>query len=677
MGRWLVGVDVGGTFTDLVALDRDSGAVRVAKVSTAARNQAEGLMEGLAALGDDLQGEVQQVVHGTTVATNAVLERKGAATGLITTAGFRDVLELRRRDRPHQYGLQGSFQPLVPRWHRFELPERIDAEGRVVRPLELDGLPAILETLQADGVAALAVCFLNSYANPVHEQAVAREIQSRWPNEFVSVSHEVLPEIREFERTSTTVLNAYVQPLMTRYLQSVERRLAEVGVRRDLLVVKSNGGLAPSEVARLFPVTTMLSGPAAGVVAGAAIGRHAGGRDIVTCDMGGTSLDVCLVSDGKVAIKTDSYLDFGLQCGIPMADIHTMGAGGGSIAFVGSDGVLQVGPVSAGADPGPAAYGRGGTRPTVTDANLVLGRLGGPGSPGLGGRLVLDPALAARAIEAEVARPLGLSVEQAAEAIVTLTNTRIASALRLVSIERGYSPRELMLVPFGGAGPLHASAMLRELELGRVVVPRYPGNTSALGCLLGETRFDFVRAVRKPLGQVARELASMVEALVEEGRMRLARGDLDQGGARQEVVADLSYLGQSHTIPVHFDPLRDDTDAIRASFEAEYRRRFGRLVPDAELVLTSLRASVIGTREGLDLERLAPDAATTPSPVRRQRMRLADGWGEAPVYRRDELPVGYELLGPALVEQADSTVYLEERVAGTVDRAGNLVMERM
>ena len=470
MSSIMIGVDVGGTFTDVFVMDEATGAARVAKVPTTRPDQSGGFLDGIGSRVGDLS-QVAVVVHGTTAGTNALLERKGARIGVITTQGLRDVLEMRRRDRPHTWGLRGDFTPVVPRDLRLEVPERTLADGSLRTPVDLDAVRAAARDLLDRGCLAVAILFANAYANPENEARAVEAVRAIWPNPHVSASHEILPEIREYERFSTTALNAYLQPEVSGYLNRLETALKAGGFDGEFMIVQSNGGVMAVETACRLPVRTALSGPAAGVIAAGYIAETAGFPNIITGDMGGTSFDVSLIAEGQSILSPQTSIDFGLVVRTPMIEITTIGAGGGSIAWVDKGGLLNIGPESAGSTPGPVAYGLGNTRPTVTDANVVLGRID-PENP-IGGKLDrLDVAAAARAIDEHVGRPLGLSTLAAAEAILRVANSRMAGAIRLVSIERGFDPKKFAFMPFGGgATPITSAADLQNLGFDIVIFP--------------------------------------------------------------------------------------------------------------------------------------------------------------------------------------------------------------
>jgi len=696
----LVGVDVGGTFTDVFFYDPASGRSAVAKVPSTRGDQSVGFLEGIGARVDDL-ARVATVVHGTTVGTNALLERKGARSGLITTAGFRDVLEMRRRDRPRTWGLVGSFEPVIPRDLRLEVAERTLADGTVRRPVDPAEVAAAARTLLERGAESVSIVFVNAYANPANEAAALEAVRAVWPNAYVAASSQILPEIREFERASTTSLNAYLQPVVARYLERLEGGLGAGGFSGETLIVQSNGGVMSVETARARPIRTALSGPAAGVIAGAHIAASAGFPNVITCDMGGTSFDVSLVADGESVLAPETSIDFGLVVRAPMIEIATIGAGGGSIARVDRGGLLQIGPESAGSDPGPACYGLGNERPTVTDANVLLGRI--DAARPIGGKLArLDTAAAERAIATHVGAPLGLDAVAAAEAIVRVANARMAGAIRLVSIERGHDPKAFVAMPFGGGGSLHAGALIREVGLAKALVPPYPGVTSALGCVIADMRHDFVHT----LNGLADSLdTAAVEAemtrTAEAGRALLDRSagpggaGIGGGGGFERVDTvyefDMSYLGQTHTVAVPFAPQPDGRidltrERLAAAFEAAYHKAYGSLLDGVAMRVLNLRTSVIGRRPKFPLERLSPTARaagadragglTTDAARIGTRRVYADGrWHDAPVYARLDLPEAAHIPGPAILEQPDTTIFVDPGLHATVDRLGNVILE--
>src|SRR2546423_1097069 len=484
----IVGIDVGGTFTDLFRFDSSARSFTTAKVPSRRGDEAQGFLNGLRAVGGAAQGSI---VHGTTVGTNTLLERRGPKIGVITTRGFRDVLEMRRRDRRRSWGLGGDFTPIADRDMRLEVRERTLADGAVRSAVSEDEVCAAAKLLIERGAQAVAVIFINAYANAANERAALAAVREVWPNDYVTASHEVLSEIREFERAPTAAINAFLQPVVASYMAKLEAALAG---ESKLHIVQSNGGIMSTVTARKLPVRTALSGPAAGVVAGAALAKAAGFDNLITCDLGGTSFDVSVIANGKAAIAAQTTIEFGLVIRTPMVEITTIGAGGGSIASVDRGGLLQVGPESAGSVPGPACYGQGNTRPTLTDAQVVLGRINAQRPLGAGLKS-LDVEAAKRAIAEHVGTPLGLDATAAAAAIVQVADARLARAIRLVSLERGHDPARFVAMPVGGGGALHLRALIREIGLRSAVVPRFPGITSALGCVLADLRHDTVQTV--------------------------------------------------------------------------------------------------------------------------------------------------------------------------------------
>ena len=681
MSTRMIGVDVGGTFTDVFLLDEASGTARVGKVPTTRPDQSGGFLDGISAQVADL-AEISVVVHGTTAGTNALLERKGAKTGVITTAGLRDVLEMRRRDRPRTWGLRGDFTPVVSREYRLEVPERTLADGTIRTRVDLSAVRAAARELLNQGCVAVSIQFAHAYANHENEAAAVAAVREIWPNPHVSASHEILPEIREFERFSTTALNAYLQPEISGYLDRLQSALKSGGFGGEFLIVQSNGGVMSVDIACRFPVRTALSGPAAGVIAAGYIAQTAGFPDVITGDMGGTSFDVSLISGGQSSLSAQTSIDFGMVVRTPMIEITTIGAGGGSIAWVDPGGLLNIGPESAGSDPGPVAYGLGNDRPTVTDANIVLGRID-PDGP-IGGKLDrLDVEAARAAIDAHVGSPLSLSTEHAAEAILRVANSRMAGAIRLVSIERGHDPKRFAFMPFGGGGALHAGAMLADVGISRAIIPRYPGVTSAMGCVIADMRQNFVQTVNSGLDQLdtsdlVRFMQSHVDtgmAVLDAARTRFERRDIT-------FELDMAYVGQTHTVAVpltvsiengQVEPPR--LEEIADSFDQTYLGLYGRLLDRGVRRVLNLRSAVAGIRPKFDLTTLAPVGTCFPEPKSTRRVHFDDQWYETRIYDRLALPVGSIVAGPAILEQLDTTVLIEPHLQGRVDMFGNTILE--
>jgi len=675
--RYIIGVDVGGTFTDLFFVDQKTGEAFTGKLPSTLENQSIGLIEGILRALPDFSG-IDTIVHGTTVGTNALLERKGSQTGLITTEGFEDVLEMRRRDRPETWGLRGDYRPVIQRNLRLGVAERTLASGQIERPLDeqavLDRAKALLEA----GCEALCIAFINSYANSENEQRAGEIARSVWPNDHVTVSSDILPEIREFERVSTAVLNAYLQPKMARYLNQLGSQMRQNAFEGDILIVQSNGGVMTLWSAADQPVRTALSGPAAGVIAARFIGQSAGFDNLITCDMGGTSFDVSVVAEGRSALAAQSSIDFGMVVRTPMIEINTIGAGGGSIAWIDGAGLLQIGPQSAGSNPGPVCYGLGNEDPTVTDANLVLGRINADRP--IGGKLDrLDVDKARRAINDKIALPLGISDMEAAEAIIQVANARMAGAIRIVSIERGHDPAKFTAMPFGGGGALHIGALIREVGLKSGLVPRYPGVTSALGCVIADMRHDAVKTINRTIGDLNdAELLNAAETLWQTCHARITASETAVFDAIEEdIEADMLYAGQTHSVQVKLAGRHAlNSIDLKAAFEGAYRAQIGQPLDNIPIRLINLRVAAVAKRPNLDLRAMAPkDGVMLQDAFLEMRSIWADGiWQEAPVYDRLALGVGQKCMGPALLEQADTTIFVDPGLIGEVDEFGNLII---
>lgn len=681
--KTVVGVDVGGTYTDVFFLNEADGSCDVAKVPTTRGDQSQGIRNGIQQRLDHL-GDISTIVHGTTVGTNALLERKGARCGVITTKGFRDVLEMRRRDRPQTWGLWGKFDPIVPRDLRAEVDERVLADGTLLEQVDPGEVQAAARLLLERGADSVCVFFINSYANQENERIAVTAVREIWPSEHVTASSEILPEVREFERASTASLNAYLQPPVGDYLERLESGLRDGGFGGQVLIVQSNGGVMAVETARRFPVRTALSGPAAGVIAAAHIAGSAGFPNVITCDMGGTSFDVSLIADGKSALFPQTSIDFGMVIRTPMIEITTIGAGGGSIAWVDRGGLLQVGPESAGSDPGPVCYGLGNDRPTVTDANVVMGRINAERP--IGGKLErLDVEAAKAAIMKHVAEPLGLDVMTAAEAIIRVANAKMAGAIRLVSVERGHDPKNFSAMPFGGGGALHTGALIKEVGLKSALVPRYPGVTSALGCVIADMRHDRVMTINQMLEDLdVQALDRQMSETAATGQKLLDKADVVFEGTEYLFELDMHYLGQTHTVSVplalQFGQGTTGVTAavIRDAFEKTYRQTYGRLLDGIAIRIMNLRVTVVGRRPKFDLSILAPkgDDGVETGPTGARRVWAEGTWHEAATYERLALLQGTRVPGPAILEQPDTTIFIDPDLEGRVDDFGNLVITR-
>lgn len=677
-----VGIDTGGTFTDVCVLEESSHRVFVKKVSSTPSNPAAGILTGLRAAVEGLAGgalsDIAHFAHGTTVGTNALLTERGAKTGLITTAGFRDLLELARGRRPKLYDLQADKPtPLVPRDRRFGVRERTRHDGRVQIPLDGSEVRAIARELRAQNVESIAVCLLYSYVTPEHEQEIARILAEEIPGVFISVSSEVLPEFREYERLSTTVTDAYIGPVVALYLRQLRNDLGELGVTAVPHVTQSNGGVARFEAAERHPSRLVLSGPSTGVVGAALAAEAAGWPDIITFDMGGTSSDVSLVQGGAPTLAMGTDLD-GRPVRAPMVDVHTVGAGGGSIAWVDSGGHLKVGPASAGADPGPACYGRGEDA-TVTDANVVLQIL----DPHflLGGQLPIDAAASYAAVGKLAAR-LGWTVVDTARGILRVVIANMARAIRVISVERGYDPRDYALVPFGGAGPQHASLLARELGVKRMLVPETPGALAAMGLLMSDVRTDFMRTRIVALDEGA---PSAFGELFEE-LQRLAVASLDEQDvpdARREITrsAEMRYAGQNYELALLLDEDVRDQDSLerlKERFAEEHERAYGYRLPSEQIQVVTFRVQAVGHIARVEPRELPLGTSDPSGAVRGHReVTLPDDGAvtSCPVYDRSKLSPGNRISGPAIVDQMDTTTFIGPLDSLTVDRFGNLLIE--
>jgi N-methylhydantoinase A len=668
-----VGVDIGGTFTDLVAVGVD-GTTRIAKTSSTPPDYSRGVLEGLGKLG--IAGtEIGRFVHGTTAALNAILTKSGAPTGLLTTAGFRDVLEIRRGDREHLFDYWWRPpEPLVPRNNRLGVRERVAFDGGVVSPLREDDVLEAVERFRARGLASVAICFLNSFVNPVHELRARELVERSWPEAYVCASVDVLPEILEFERTSTTVANAYVGPVMDGYLRDLVGNVRGIGYKGEVSIMASAGHVTSVDGALRSPIATAKSGVAAGAMAGAALGRATGRGDLLTLDMGGTSSDIALVSGGKARLTTEWQIEFGVPIKLPAVDIHSVGSGGGSIARVDEGGILHVGPASAGADPGPAAYGRGGSEPTTTDAQVVLGRLdldlweqvyGWP----------LDPQAAEHAVGARVADPLGLDVVEAAAAVLQVTVANLVDATRLVTVQRGYDPRGFALAAFGGAGPMYAVDIARELEIPEVIVPPAPGVTSALGLLqvglaAHAQRSLLVRRRRLDPG-VVDELFAGLEA---EARARLP----DDEPVAIERRVDVRYFGQSRymTVPAPRGTWDDAvTGEVEAAFNAAHEREYGYTMPASVGEVEFVNLRVLASASAGPVEVGAPSGAgASVSPTRRAYFP-GIGFSDVPVRDRSGIAADERLEGPLIVEQIDATTIVPAAATVRAGPGGELIVD--
>lgn len=668
----VVGIDVGGTFTDLFYSRDGIHAERICKVPSTPEDPSIGLLDALETAQvphDDLA----LILHGTTIATNALIEREGAKCALITTKGFRDVLELGRRDRPDFYGLTGKQNPLIPRNLRFEIDQRMTFKGEIVREVVADEVAALAEILEREKVESIVVSFLHSYINPAHEEQVAAQLHEINPEWEVVTSAAINREYYEFERTSTAVIQAFLQPLIKGYATKLLERLKGWGFDRQTLVMQSNGGLVPALHLGDHAAQIVRSGPAAGVTAAARIASEAGFDRVITGDMGGTSFDVAVVIDGEPETTPSTNLDFRLPLRVSMINVHTIGAGGGSIAYVDRAGILKVGPRSASARPGPVCFGHGGTEPTVTDANVVLARINSEDPIGLTNLTRLDVE-SARAAIGKLGEKLGLGIEETAEAILTIVNLNMAGRTRLLSIERGYDPRDFALVIFGGAGPLHGAAIVREVGIKTMIVPPAPGVLCAMGCVVADIRYDISRTLARATEQIStQELTTAMQEQEAEGRNKLKNSGVATTRTLVRHFAEMAYKGQIHTLRV---PIEEgwDTARIDAAFADAYRTEYGNTLGDIATTIVSLRTVVEGQREHEKRDRPVPSPLPAPDPAGRRDVHFSKWW-DTPVYQRDTLLPGVVVQGPCIVEQSDTTIIIEPGMTGRIDAYENILVE--
>lgn len=681
-GSWLLGSDIGGTFTDLFLFNTATEEIAIFKIPSTPTNPAQGLLEGVETIlaQENLHpSDLISFVHGTTVATNALLELKGVRTGLITTRGFRDLLEIRRQRRPTLYDLFfDKPEPLVPRHLRLEVTERCDNRGQVVIPLDINEVEVAIQQLKAAQVQAIAVCFLYAYLNPVHELQVARKLEELYPEAYVCLSSQVLPEWREFERCSTTTANAYLGPIIKRYLTNLHQNTTALGLLTAPRIMQSNGGIMSITAAADRAVYTLFSGPSAGVIGGQYLAVAAGYQNIITFDMGGTSTDVSLIENGMPKYTTEKEIN-GVPLKIPMIDIHTVGAGGGSIAWIDSGGLLKVGPQSMGAHPGPACYGLGGTEPTVTDVNVLLGRL----NPAylLGGRMPIEADLSRSVLQEKIARPLGLSLEEAAAGILTIVNTNMVLAVRLISIQRGYDPRDFVLVAFGGAGPLHAAAIAQELNIAKILIPPSPGTVCALGLLVADTRADYVLTRKLPVQQAdLEEINALFQRLETEAETWLAEESIPPERRIIQRTVDMRYSRQNYELSVPALPgiwNQESIAAMNQRFHDVHQKTYGYAVPEEPTHFINFRVTAMGiTHRPLFKERKTrqPLPRKDRIPHREVYFQETKSFQLCPIFERDWLSMGDVLAGPAIIEQMDATTVIHPEQQATVDPYGNLII---
>jgi len=678
MNGFRVAIDIGGTFTDIVAYDTEGDRYICHKALTTRPDLSEGIIDGLAKALENWS-LVRFFVHGTTYGLNTLLQRKGARVALLTTEGFRDVYRIGRTNRPEMYNLHyRKPQPLVPRRDTYEVAERIRADGTVARPLDGSSVDRIARELEATGIESVAVALLHSYVNPEHELRVRDLLERALPGVPISLSHEVAREWREYERTSSTVLNAYIAPVMRRYLVSLRSKMAAGGLGADIHVMQSNGGLMSLDAARARPGHTLLSGPVGGAIGAVELSRRIGRHNLICVDMGGTSFDVSLVIDGKAETVTETVVE-GFPLLLPVVNIFSIGAGGGSVAWL-EGGGLRVGPRSAGSDPGPACYGRGGTEPTVTDSNVLLGRVN-PDSFAAG-QMVLDRAAAEKAM-VPLARALGLSVLDLAEGIGDIINAKMAGAIRQITVARGIDPRDFTLVAFGGGGPIHAAFLAQELDIRQVLVPMYPSTFSAWGMLQCDIRADVARTIYTPAGAegVEEDIEAIFRDLRRDGTERLLAEGVAPGMVALELSADVRYAGQEYVVNVGVNAARDSglVSTLERDFHQAHQARYGHSNPKEQVEIVTLRVTAFGRvprpeSAGAGKNRAAVSPGT-PKVAGVRPVRFAREWHDTGCYMRPALRAGHRVSGPALIEEDGTTTVVPPGYSLTVDVGGNLVLE--
>jgi len=675
--QFRLGIDTGGTFTDLCLFDESSGRFEVAKISSTPADPSEAVIAGIKKLlaGRKLAPEqIRFLIHGTTVATNALLEGKGALAALITTEGFEDVLHIGRQSRPRLYDFWAKRpRPLVPRSRCYGVSERVLYTGEVLKSLEEKNVRTIIKDIKNSGINSIAVSLINSYANPEHEHRIQALIDEIHPEAYVTLSVEVLPEFREYERISTICINAYVMPKVNAYVAHLENMLKKMGVASDLYIMQSNGGVITARMARQMSARTVLSGPAGGALTGVFLANAIDEPNVITIDMGGTSSDICLIKDREPHLTTEADIE-GYPIKLPMIDINTIGAGGGSVAWIDAGGALRVGPRSAGADPGPVCYGRGGSEPTVTDANAILGRL----NPAyiLGGEMALDLDLAKKTLEKKIARPLGIDMLRAAEGIIAVVNANMVRGIRRVSVERGHDPRDFALVPFGGAGPLHGVELARALNIPHVIVPAYPGIASAFGMLSADVRHDYVQTHVRVSDQAdVNRIEALYADMEAQGTAQLGREGFSGPTALLLRYADMRYLRQAYELSIPLTEGRVTRDAAATlveRFHKSHETAYGYTREKEPVEFVNLRVVALGKLPAISVSDKRQDGSTPSEPTGRRGVVFDGRFVESAIFRRDLLLHEQVVSGPAVLEQLDSTILVPPEYGAVTDQYGNL-----
>ena len=673
----VLGIDVGGTFTDLIYVDKENNIIEFAKVPTSPKNQAFGVMEAIKKADLKLD-QVKLIVHGTTTTTNALLERKLSKTGLITTKGFKDVIELGRRTRPNSYGMQGKFVPIIPRDLRFEVRERVDAKGNIITALNEIEVKKNAEKLLELGCESVVIHFLHSYANNHHEFRAFEIISDFWPNNYITMGHSLLSENREYERGVTAAINASVQPILEKYLRKLENELSIANYKNELLVMNGNGGTISSKMVVNEAAKTVMSGPASGVIAAAHTGQSTGVNNIITYDMGGTSTDVALIIGNQPSVSSDLEVEYGMPVHVPMVDVRTVGAGGGSIAKLNLAGLLEVGPESAGSFPGPICYGNGGTIPTISDANLLLGRLNISKIISNKNKVSIDDIK--MIFLKKLSKSLHLDEIKTAEAVIKIANTKMAGAIRMVSISLGVDPRDFTLFAFGGAGPLHASSLAKELGIPKVLVPARPGITNALGCVVADLRQDFTNTLNTPIDKVnILDLHSLFEEQEKKGVELIKKQGLKLTSISSNFSLDMQFIGQTHILRIDLPNSNPDLDYLQKSFEKSYLNRFKVKLSEIKANIVNVNTTIQGHKAPFDISllnnkldrRLDLDDAL----LEYRNVYFKDKFLNTPIYSRDRMPFEFEMKGPAIIEQMDTTILIEPNDKVYGDYLGNMFIE--
>jgi N-methylhydantoinase A len=673
----VLGIDVGGTFTDLIYVDKENNIIEFAKVPTSSENQAFGVMDAIKKAKLKLD-QVKLIVHGTTTTTNALLERKLSKTGLITTKGFKDVIELGRRTRPNSYGMHGKFVPIISRDLRCEVSERVDARGNVITVLDEIEVKNTAEKLLELGCESIVIHFLHSYANNHHELRALEIISNFWPNNYITMGHSLLSENREYERGVTAVINASVQPILEKYLKKLENELSIANYKNELLVMNGNGGTISSKMVVNEAAKTVMSGPASGVIAAAHTGQSSGINNIITYDMGGTSTDVALIIGNQPSVSSDLEVEYGMPVHVPMVDVRTVGAGGGSIAKLSLAGLLEVGPESAGSVPGPICYGHGGTIPTISDANLLLGRLNISKIISDTDKVSIDDIK--KIFHNKLSKGLLLDEIKTAEAVIKIANTKMAGAIRMVSISLGVDPRDFTLFAFGGAGPLHASSLAKELGIPKVLIPARPGITNALGCVVADLRQDFTKTLNMPIDKVnIQDLHSLFEDQEKRGIESIKKQGLELTNISSSFSLDMQFIGQTHILRIDLPNSYPDKDYLQKSFEKSYLNRFKVRLSEIKANIVNANTTVQGHKVPFDISllnnKLDKRLNVNEALLEYRKVYFKDKFLSTPIYSRDKMPFEFEIKGPAIIEQMDTTTLIEpnDRVYG--DNLGNMFIE--